>query len=452
MKNFEYPNRQRMSQFVTTEMRMFNSVGGVRAVTWITIITLWLEILFAFFYFLSRGRSRDSLVHMSLLIAVFVLYLIATVVKNIYSRRNGEYYDVTMFYLSASFFISAFSSYLFLSTAWFWNFNGVIPGGSASVVKYVISHIFWLPGAALLFYAVMLLFEPKSSRVRFGGFYWINCLLPALPLAVTLIVSMIKFPRRQAEAAEVLAFLSITLLLYIAVRYAVKGFLYFLLNRTEPRNNEGTAIPDTKTVRHAYENETVESAALSEEIAKKAELIALRRNSKEDKLEVETEEKKEEPTKPKAEKSKPEKTDATNEDKAENEPTAEDKPKEVKKTKKDKAAEKKTKPAKDSEKPKENSPKSKDKAKPPIKDILLNAAKNVAPKKTEKKDDKEIKKSAKPPIKEIILNAAKNVTPKKTEKKDDKETEKPEQGKKVFRVKPLEEPREKKIYHRENKK
>ncbi len=436
MKKLEYPNRQRMSQFVTTEMRMFNSVGGVRAVTWITTVTLWLEILFAFFYFLSRGRSRESLVHMSLLIAVLVLYLIATVVKNIYSNRNGEYYDVTMFYLSASFFISAFSSYLFLSTAWFWNFNGVIPGGSASVVKFVISHIFWLPAAAVAFYAVMLLFEPKNTSVRFGGLYWINCLLPALPLVVTLIVSIIKFPRRQAEAAEILAFLSITLLLYIAVRYAVKGLLYYLLNRETPRSNIEAKGEEPKAAEPYPDEVIAQRAPVSEEVARRAREIAERYGARETEPELIQKNAESVPTEKETQPKKP---------------SAEEKKEfaEVKETKTEK-------PPKKAEKPKkEKAPKQSEKAKKSDKPEI-EAGKTAKTEKSKpaasKKEKAKPEKPAKPPIKEIILNAAKNMPLPKVEKKSEKETDEPEKGKKVFRVKPLEEPREKKIYHRENKK
>ena len=507
MKKLEYPNRQRMSKFVSTEMRMFNSVGGVRVVTWFTTITLWLEILFAFFYFLSRGRSRESLVHMSLLIVTLVLYLIATVAKNAYCRRNGTVYDVTMFYLSASFFISAFASYLFLSTAWFWSFNGVIPGGSASVVSFVMRHIFWLPAAAILFYAVMLFFEPTDGLVRFGGLYWICCLLPALPLLVTLIVSLVKFPRRQAEVAEVLAFVSITLLLFFAVRYAIKGLFYYILNRTSAGGGEAVAAlgGGEGTVKYKAEKPQKASKEALEKIAETARKIAERDGAdlsvNEETKPAEAVKKSDTPAAGKAEE-KPSKVFKAKDDKEKNlkekvssgaeaekpktgeklaklfkakpaekkepkeekangekaeEPKAEVKPQKTKKaTAKTETSdapavsEETPKPTTPSEKtdsdapPKKESAKASSKAVKTEKEKPTENAKKADAKKTAEKKEKVFK-----PLEKLAEKAEKIKPVKKPEKTEKTETE--EREKKVFRVKPLEEPHEKKVYRREKK-
>ena len=67
-----------MSKLVATEMRLFNSRIGLGVVTWCTVISLWLEILFAFFFFLSRGRDIQNLNYVMLLVVVLVVSLLFT--------------------------------------------------------------------------------------------------------------------------------------------------------------------------------------------------------------------------------------------------------------------------------------------------------------------------------------------------------------------------------------
>ncbi len=243
MRGIHYPNRQRMSKLVATEMRLFNSRIGLGVVTWCTVISLWLEILFAFFFFLSRGRDIQNLNYVMLLVVVLVVYLLAVAVKSHFSRSNDMTYDISMFFASITFLVNAFSAHLFFCTSWFWCFDGVVPGGSASIVKYVSERFFWLPVAAVAFYAVILLFEPRSSTLYFGRFYILGMLLPISAVASTLIVGTIKYPKTQATVTKVLATATISMLLFLAVRYAAKGIFYRILNASKAEKIDRVAAP-----------------------------------------------------------------------------------------------------------------------------------------------------------------------------------------------------------------
>ncbi|MEA5050818.1 MAG: hypothetical protein VB021_05020 [Oscillospiraceae bacterium] len=222
----KYPNQLMASTLVGEEMKLFHSRAGIKTLSWCVYMTIWLESLFVYFFFVSRSMDRVNLLYLLFLAALFVLYLAATILLRELRRRSGALYVTDMIFASISYLVSAFSAYLLFSAAWRWHFADTVPYIQRTLLRPAE---LWAAAAALLVlagYAAALAFEPASDRLIFGNYYWPGLFLPLLPEIVILLVSAAKQVSSQLAIAKALTPLCLAVLAGFAARYAVKAALY----------------------------------------------------------------------------------------------------------------------------------------------------------------------------------------------------------------------------------
>ncbi|MEA4911078.1 MAG: hypothetical protein VB092_00500 [Oscillospiraceae bacterium] len=220
-----YPNQCAAGKLVAEEMKLFNSRAGLKTLSWCVFMTIWIESLFTYFFFVSRSMDRVNLYYLLFLAALFLVYLGATVVINSL-RRGGAAYACDMIFAAVSYFVSAFAAWLFFSAAWRWHFAETVSNAFKLIMRPTGIAAAVAAAALLLGYAVWLLFEPKNDRLLFGSYYWPGLFLPLLPEIVILLVSTAKQVSSQFAVARICTPICVLVLVCFSVRYIAKAILY----------------------------------------------------------------------------------------------------------------------------------------------------------------------------------------------------------------------------------
>lgn len=235
--------RRRMQRMVNVERRYFNRPEGLSALIGITLVLQVFTIMFCVFYMLSRPMSDENrryVISAAALLAVFVALFVA---YKLACNRFGLTYSLFMGMSAVCYAVAAVAGYFSFRCMWSWHFTDIIrdAAGYTGILNDILKTSLFVALGLLVVYVVAAFVPAKSDEPFFGRLWFLNVVVPLFCVAMSLGVLLLAPREEQLQAANWVCMCYFIVVLWLAVRYAVKALFYGIL---EGDRDKATLIED----------------------------------------------------------------------------------------------------------------------------------------------------------------------------------------------------------------
>ena len=223
--------RNRIKKMVAAENRYFNRKGAVSLLIGITSALLSFNLLFNIYYCFGMFQSIQNLAFFRRSAYALATYILLFIGYRIAMRYIGINYALIMGFSAVSFAAGTLSGYFLSRAAFGWGLNRLIenPLGFDLYLRRIYNSSVRYFLYILVFYLVMSLIPARRQRPVLLGRFWIfNILVPISIVPSLVLILFFAVEESRIEYAVTATTTYLTVMVWLAFRYAFKMGLYLL--------------------------------------------------------------------------------------------------------------------------------------------------------------------------------------------------------------------------------